>query len=214
MKAFVFSDLHTNYKQLANMEDYIHDHPEIGAIIFAGDLLNMGEPIGFAQQFLGVLDRLGITLLWVPGNNDFGMGYFRLKAKFPSLEGKIVEFEGQKFTGVGGSPASWAGQYSGETMIDRKKIAGTIFVSHEPPPGAHNYQKWDNYSPTSKKLSDVPKVHICGHIHHTWGVAYLGTTKIVKLAPLDRGFYAIMDLENLSVEFGQFREPSKIKEIE
>ena len=246
MKAFVFSDLHTSYKQLANMEDYIHDHPEIGAIIFAGDLLNMGEPVGFAQQFLGVLDRLNVTLLWVPGNNDFGMGFFRLKAKFPSLEGKIVEVNTSvisakagiqansdgslgtilknttgpeddnivKFTGVGGSPASWAGQYSGETMIDRKKIAGTIFVSHVPPPGAHNYQKFDNYSPTSKKLSDVPKVHICGHIHHTWGVAYLGTTKIVKLAPLESGFYAIMDLENLSVEFGQFKEPSKIKDVE
>lgn len=206
MKAFLFSDLHANYKQLDNIFKYLEDHGDIKVIIFAGDLINMGEPVGFAMEFIRKLDSLGLPLMWIPGNNDFGRAYYKLKGAFNSLEGKIVEFGGRKFTGVGGSPASWAGQYAGESLIDKKSIAGTIFVSHVPPPGVHNYQKNDCDSPVSKKnFSDSPLVHICGHIHSQWGCAYLGQTKIIKLAPAETGFYAIMDLTTLAVEFNYFK---------
>jgi Icc-related predicted phosphoesterase len=205
MRTFLFSDLHANYKQLCNIKDYVRNE-DIKTLIFAGDLVNMGEPVGFAEEFISVVKLLNVDLLWVPGNNDFGRSYFRLCKEFKSLEGKIVYLNGRKFTGVGGSPASWAGQYSGENLIDNESIDGSIFVSHVPPPGIHNYQKKDCISPTSnKRFSHSPLIHICGHDHFRWGCAYLGETKIVKLAPAERGFYGTMDLDTLDVEFNYFK---------
>ncbi len=205
MKAFLFSDLHANYRELDNIGKYLNNNKEIGLIIFAGDLINMGEPVGFVQKFIEVVKNTKLNFLWVPGNNDFGRGYYKLDNVFKTLEGKVVNFGGRNFTGVGGSPASWSGQYAGESMIDRKSIAGSIFISHVPPPGVHNYQRNDCQSPTSnKKFSDSPIIHICGHVHSQWGCTYLGETKIIKLAPADRGFYAILNLESLAVEFGRF----------
>jgi len=205
MKAFLFSDLHANYRELDNIKKYLEQHKEIGLIIFAGDLINMGEPVSFVQKFIEVINDIGLDLIWVPGNNDFGRGYYKLDKEFKSVEGRIVNLGGRNFTGVGGSPASWAGQYAGESMIDQRSIADSIFVSHVPPPGVHNYQKHDCQSPTSSRVfADSPIVHICGHIHNQWGCSYLGKTKIIKLSPVDRGFYAILDLESLAVEFGRF----------
>jgi len=204
MKAFLFSDLHVNYKHLNNLKRYLLEHKDIDLLICAGDIVNMGEPIGFMEEFIRVVDEIKQPFFWVPGNNDFGRAFFKLKAKHPSLEGKITEYEKFILTGAGGSPASWSGQYAGENLIDKKKIAGSIFVSHVPPPGLHNFVKGDCDSPTAKKLIDSPLVHICGHIHHIWGCAFLGSTKIIKLGALEYGQYAILDLETLKVGFGRF----------
>lgn len=222
MKAFLFSDIHVSYKQLDNLKKYLKDKP-VDLLIFAGDFVNMGEPIGFANLFRDTISEISIPFHWVPGNNDFGPGYHKLAAKFPSLEGRIAKIPQKPdtrysilatgLTGVGGSPASWSGQYAGEKMIDQKDIAGSIFVSHVPPPGVHNYQKFDSSPParggvegggSNKKFSNAPLVHICGHIHHQWGIACLGQIKLVKLAAFESGHYAIMDLETLFVEFGRF----------
>ena len=187
------------------MYDFIIQNKAISAIISAGDIVNMGEPVWFMDKFIKVVKELNLPLLWSPGNNDFGRSYHKLNSKYKSLEGRVVEFGGRTFTGVGGSPASWAGQYAGEAMIDKKKIKNSIFVSHVPPPGVLNYQKYDIPSPTSnKKFADSPLVHICGHLHYRYGVAYLGQTKVIQLASLETGHYAILDLDNLSVEFERF----------
>lgn len=257
MRAFLFSDLHVNYKMLDNLKKLLLGG-DFDLILFAGDFVNMGEPLGFAEVFIRTLDEINLPFFWVPGNNDFGRAYHRLNSKYPSLEGRVVKFvdvgseadtkdnnetmkpfnnELLRFTGVGGSPASWAGQYAGENMIDKKLIGGSIFLSHVPPPAILNWQKYDpdslpqakksDHSPAAqnllgsahrslgegglsvtpqskKRFSDAPLVHICGHIHHQWGIAHLGVTKVVKLASLDRGHYAIMDLANLHVQFAKF----------
>jgi Icc-related predicted phosphoesterase len=205
-KAFLFSDLHCRGKYLSILPELIAENKEIKVLIFAGDVVNMGEPVWFAEKFVETTQKIGLPLLWVPGNNDFGRSYYKINAKYKSLEGRVVELFERKFTGVGGSPASWSGQYAGENMVDRKKIGGSIFVSHVPPPGILTLQQKDLPSPTSnKKFSDFPLVHICGHIHYRWGTAYLGQTKVIQLASLETGHYAIMDLETLKVDFGRIR---------
>ncbi len=244
MKALLISDIHTSYKVLSLIYDLITQQ-KINCIIFAGDVVDSGEPASFVEEFIWLIERTKSKLLWVPGNNDFGRAYHKLNAKYKSLEGQVVEFSGRKFTGVGGSPASWSGQYQGERSVDKKAIAGTIFVSHVPPPSLANFQKFDQTNPkiqdTSNKqiqnynnqnnnvipsllnnvpgeelqnqisgdnnrlkLSDAPLVHICGHIHHTWGVAKLGSTKVIKLAGGYLGYYAIIDLNTLMVRFERF----------
>lgn len=204
--ALLFSDLHCSNKYLAVLPDLIDQNEKIKVLIFAGDAVNMGEPVWFMDKFVETIQKIGLPLLWVPGNNDFGRAYHKLNSKYKSLEGRVASLEGRDFTGVGGSPASWSGQYAGENMIDRKKIGGTIFVSHVPPPGILTLQQKDLPSPTStKKFSDFPLVHICGHLHYRWGTAYLGQTKVIQLASLETGHYAIMDLETLAVDFRRIR---------
>jgi len=204
-KAFLFSDLHSSMKQLSNIEVYLTNN-KYDLIISAGDFVNMGEPVWFADKFINVIANLGMPFLWVPGNNDFGRSYYKLNAKHKSLEGNVVKLLSRTFTGVGGSPASWAGQYAGESMIDKKKIGGSIFVSHVPPPGILTLQQKDLPTPPPKRrFSDSPLAHICGHLHYRWGTAYLGQTKVIQLASLETGHYAIMNLETLAVEFRRFK---------
>ncbi len=241
-KAFLFSDLHCSNKQLLNLYDFVIQNDQIKAIISAGDIVNMGEPVWFMEKFIKSIGKLKRPFLWVPGNNDFGRAYYKLNAKYKSVEGRVQKLavsnntnvipakagiqnwipdqarddnlnksdDGKllvrRFTGVGGIPVSWAGQYSGESMIDQKDIAGSIFVSHFPPPGRYFLQKNDqqfNHS-TIQQFNHAPLVHICGHLHYRWGTAYLGQTKIIQLASLETGHYAIMDLDTLAVEFERF----------
>ncbi len=224
------------------MLEIANSTPTIKALIFAGDLVDMGEPVSFVDEFVWTMEQSSLNFFWVPGNNDFGRAYHHLNAKYKSLEGIVTSYDGIKFTGVGGTPASWAGQYQGERSVDKKDIAGTIFVSHVPPPGISTFRKIDDANSKPKilnskpfdsaqgrqiqdsslenskivsdldfrnlnlqrKIIDFPLAHICGHIHHTWGVGYLGSTKIIKLAASYLGYYAIMDLQSLVVEFGRF----------
>jgi len=201
-KAILFADLHASTKQLENLYEIIIHDSNVKLILCAGDIVNMGEPVWFMEKFIKMIDDCKLPFVWAPGNNDFGRSFYKLNAKYNSVEGRIMEECGQRFTGVGGSPASWSGQYAGASMIDRKKIGGTIFISHFPPPGVLNLTKGDLNSPTStRKFSDSPLVHICGHLHYRVGTAYLGQTKVIQLASLETGHYAIMDLNDLSVEF-------------
>ena len=214
MQVFLFSDLHGNYKQLANLESLLVGNNQFGGIIFAGDVVNMGEPVSYVEQFIKILDKINLPFFWVPGNNDFGRGYHKLNAKYKSLEGRIVKFGEYKVTGVGGSPESWSGQYMGEQTVKEEDISGSIFVSHVPPPGVHNYRYTNEESPAiHKKLSNSPKVHICGHVHYREGFAYLGPTKIIKLASAELGRYAIMDLDTFKVDFKRFPSRKLDKQI-
>jgi Icc-related predicted phosphoesterase len=228
-KSILFSDLHCNNKQLQNLYDFIIKNNDIDALIFAGDVVNMGEPVWFMEKFIKIIDELKRPFLWVPGNNDFGRAYHKLNARYKSLEGKVVKYCGQKFSGVGGSPTSWAGQYEGESMIDKKAIGGSIFISHYPPPGRHFLSKYDQpchserseesirnalIDPSAasqddnqrdnRQFADAPLVHVCGHLHYRWGTAFMGQTKIIQLASLETGHYAILDLETLAVKFERF----------
>lgn len=207
-KAFLFSDLHASKRALDSMYELVI-REECSLILFAGDIANMGEPLSFAEDFLKTIEKIGLPFLWIPGNNDFGRSYELVSSKYPTLEGRVVKLFDRTFTGVGGSPESWAGHYAGKSPVDSKSVAGSIFITHAPPPVAINLEKFDREKgqkderSTSKKLSDSPLVHICGHVHSRWGVGYLGETKIIKLAPFFFGHYAIMDLETLYVEFGK-----------
>ncbi|MFA5926662.1 MAG: metallophosphoesterase [Patescibacteria group bacterium] len=60
------------------------------------------------------------------------------------------------------------------------------------------------FSGTSR-LAHSPLAHICGHLHSRAGIAYVGGTKIVKLGGAVLDHYAIMNVENLKIEFGRLK---------
>ncbi|MEK9156343.1 MAG: metallophosphoesterase [Patescibacteria group bacterium] len=205
MKAFLFSDLHASLRQLNNIQRFWGCHSEIDLAIFAGDLVNAGNPVDFTRAFIRVVAGWQKPLFWVPGNNDFGPSYEVLNQALPSLEGRVVELGGRCFTGVGGSPESWSGQYQGKRGIDANDLAGSIFVTHYPPPGTYHFLKnVTNKRLASRQFWGAPLAHICGHIHHQWGVSNLGQTRVIKLGAAELGRYAILDLDSLEVEFKEF----------
>jgi len=202
MNALLFSDLHSSKKALKKVFELVFDEKnQISAMLFAGDFVDMGEPLEYQEEFIHYHTSNPLPLFWVPGNNDFGRSYKLMQNYLPSVEGRVEQFNGFNITGVGGSPASWAGEYQGEKNIARDKIKDSIFISHEPPPNLYDLKKFDHSPAPSKKFPDAPKVHICGHIHSQWGIGYIGQTKVVKLAASYLGFAAIMNLETLTVEF-------------
>jgi len=222
MNVLLFSDLHESSRGLWALSDFLSKNKDISGLVFAGDLVNMGEPVSFAEKFVEEISKFKLPLLWVPGNNDFGESYKVLQNFTPSLEGRIVELGNRSFTGIGGSPASWASEYAGENSLSSDQIAGTILVTHQPPDGvryAPSYKKQDTSDkqipnleyPNSNgamkqlnnevRLADAPIAHICGHVHNTQGIGYIGETKVIKLASSALGNIAIMNLDNLEVNF-------------
>jgi len=225
LKLLLFSDLHAS-REAFSLFRLIFENEEVTGAVFAGDFVNMGEPLSYAEEVLKIVLNIKKPFLWVPGNNDFGRSYELFSSKIPSLEGRIVDlkeeisrlnksmarddnFPGYRFTGVGGSPDSWAGQYQGERSVLPDAVANTILVSHVPPPNLINLQPIDkeekNSQPfnnlTMKQFNDAPLAHICGHIHNHWGIGYLGNTKVIKLASMESGHYAMMNPETLKVTF-------------
>lgn len=219
LKVLLCADLHDSGRGLWLIGDYIKNNQEIIGVIFAGDVVNMGEPVEFAKKFVDSISNFNIPLLWVPGNNDFGDSYNELQNHTKSLEGRIVKLGNREFTGVGGSPASWESEYIGENALSKKNIAGKIFVTHYPP-NLVKLEKFDKGNSKSeyrnskhvsdfgfrdsslqRKIYDFPLAHICGHIHSTQGISYIGETKVIKLASSAFGNIAIMDLDSLEVSF-------------
>lgn len=226
MKVLLFSDLHDSSRGLAAIVSFLSKNQGIAGLVFAGDLVNMGEPVSFAEKFVSEISKFKLPLLWVPGNNDFGRSYKILQSFTPSLEGKIVKLGNRSFTGIGGSPASWSENYQGENSLSKEQIAGTILVTHQPPAGIKyttnpksEYRNPKQFqmsndknskhisdfgfraSDLPKEIKDAPLVHICGHLHSTQGIGYIGETKIIKLASSALGNIAIMNLDSLEVEF-------------
>lgn len=253
MKVLLFSDLHDSSRGLKALIDFLSKNQDIVGLVFAGDLTNMGQPVEYVRKFISEISEFNLPLLWVPGNNDFGESYKVLQDFTPSLEGRVVELaekggisrlenpmardEGRKvlrFTGVGGSPASWESEYRGEQTLKKEDIAGKIFVSHYPPDGIRhttnhksqitNRKQISNHeAPNSKdvilseakdpnnqtmkqsnnevRFTDAPIAHICGHLHSTYGIGWIGQTKVIQLASSALGHIAIMDLSNLKVKF-------------
>ena len=219
MNVLLISDLHDSSRGLAAIINFLSKEKNIDGVVFAGDMVNMGQPVEFAKKFIFEISNFNIPLLWVPGNNDFGQSYKVLQDHTKSLEGRIVKLGGREFTGIGGSPTSWESEYSGEQTLKKEDITGKILVSHYPPAGVTYYAKNQrseipalpagrrnpnltaNRQPPTANLKDFPLVHICGHIHNTWGIGYIGQTKVIKLASSAFGYLAIMDLDSLEVEY-------------
>lgn len=66
------------------------------------------------------------------------------------------------------------------------------------PPGT---SRKTSAAPATRPTFPSPRAHICGHIHHTEGVARVGPTKIVKLRAAMWNRCALLDLDTLVATF-------------
>lgn len=213
MKALLIADLHGSQNFLNTLKKIISDYD---LVLCAGDLTDFGRP----EDYFAELSKIIATkpFYWVSGNNDVGQNYQYQLGNLINIDGRIVEFQGLKLAGMGGSAPNYEGQNYGPTLNYSSDLSGVILLTHIPPSRRLEYSKSDiKCSPDSKfdtveasissnnlaikQFRNAPRVHLCGHIHNIYGAACLGETKIVKIGTAKNGQYAEMDLDDLSVRF-------------
>ncbi len=142
--------------------------------------------------------RHGLPLLLVHGNNDTLRAVEEFRRAGVTIHRQEREVAGVRFVGFGGDgTAPHDSQLApGETLT--LDLAGAILLTHLPPRGLH-YVVHDQGAPVQPGAA--PRAHVCGHVHHTEGIAWLGPTKVVKLRAAMWNRCALLDLDTLAATF-------------
>lgn len=213
---------------LADLHDHIERLDELKGvdtdlIVFCGDLHN-GSDRDEAMPVAAALDSLGLPVLIVPGNMDRKDVVPDLwnEAGFIVLHQTIFLHGDYGFLGLGGIVArdplrslDPTRYYHRDEEVYRtlaaayQQISGTkckIIVVHQPPRGAQDtlYNGKSSGSVCLRRFIEEyqPDLLLCGHIHEDRGESCIGSTRIVNVGELRRGFAAVIDLgENISVDW-------------
>ncbi|MCX6810303.1 MAG: metallophosphoesterase [Candidatus Berkelbacteria bacterium] len=210
MKALCIADLHDKVKFVLAL-DVLLKEKKFDLILCTGDITSGGHSMEYVLKFLDVIHSHKIPTFWVPGNNDVGEAFGTLQENLTSVENNFVEFQGEKIVGMGGIPDLY-GHNIFPPKVSAKEIEDSIFLSHIPPKKIENLKKFD-WQPekfAELKLSAAPKIQISGHIHHNWGVAWIGRTKVLKMpAGLDM-MAASLDTKTLEVDFIEMKKYDRV----
>ncbi|MBI3973107.1 MAG: metallophosphoesterase family protein [Chloroflexi bacterium] len=208
MIALCLADLHSNVTTLRRLDALLARRAhELGLVLAAGDITIPGhEP--YAADFVGVVKRHNVPLLVVHGNNDTIEAVETFRRAGVTIHRSEREIGGFRFAGFGGdgtAPHDFE-LAEGETLDLR--LDGAIFLTHVPPqvrlpygPDVPRTKMVAPPRPSGDALAGAPRAHICGHIHHIEGVAYLGPTKVVKLRAAMLNRCALLDVRTLRTDF-------------
>jgi uncharacterized protein len=202
------ADLHDQIERLDELKDTDAD-----LIVFCGDLHN-GSHRKEAAPVASALARLGPPVLIVPGNMDHKDVVPDLwsEAGFIMLHQTIFQHGDYGFLGLGGMVARDPRRlgdpgryYHRDEEVYRilaaayAKISGTkckIVVVHQPPRGAQDrlYNGESSGSVSLRRFVEEyqPDLLLCGHIHEDRGECSIGSTRIVNVGELRRGFAALI----------------------
>jgi uncharacterized protein len=202
------ADLHDHIERLDELKDIDAD-----LIVFCGDLHN-GSHRKEAMPVAAALARLGPPVLIVPGNMDHRDVVPDLwnEAGFIMLNRSFFQHGDYGFLGLGGMVAKdprrlgdLARYYHRDEEVYRvlaaayPKISGTkckIIVVHQPPQGAQDrlYNGESSGSVCLRRFIEEyqPDILLCGHIHEDRGECSVGSTRIINVGELRRGFAALI----------------------
>ncbi len=173
------ADFHGKVERYRRFIDaYLKEKPDL--VIIAGD---------FGHVKVDVFKDIDVPIYGVYGNMDGDLKHLENKINF--IDGKIVEYEGIKFLGIGE-------RYPEE--IDSIDISSQVIVSHIPPYktkdraffGMHIGSKWLRNLMEKKK----PKYIICGHVHEDAGYEKFNDTYVVNCSIGKKGIGTFIDVEN------------------
>jgi len=212
------ADLHDRVEMLDRLKGIDAD-----LIVFCGDLHNGGSretacPAAFA------LASLGLPVLIVPGNMDHKDMVPDLweSAGLRVLHGSSFCYADLVFLGMGGivakdprrlrDPARYYHRDDEvyETLVEaHQDIPGEsikIIVMHQPPRGAQDtlYNGKSSGSVSLRRFVEEyqPDLLLCGHIHEARGECFIGSTRIVNVGELRRGFATIIEIgEEITVNW-------------
>ena len=195
MRILVVADIHEKVVKLPK---------DVDAVFIAGDFTNASSA-EFAKRFL---DGIEVEKVYaIPGNMDTKDVLDLLEERGISVHGKVIDFEGYKLMGFGGSsitPFNTPMEFDDERI--EEMIAGMeadIALFHDVPNGLFDWIAGKNVGSMAIRRwieSKKPKLAFCAHIHEYKGVAKLNETLIVKVPPASKG-------EGVIVEFEDIREP-------
>jgi uncharacterized protein len=192
MRILAFSDLHRD-KDVAHA--IVQASRAADVVVGAGDFATKG--VGLADT-IDILRDLAIPTVLVAGNHDNpaalqdacrGHGAIRV------LHGDGVVLGGIPFFGLGLEiPASRNEPWN--QRLDEAEAArllkdcppGAVLVTHSPPFGVADVQTTGAHegSRAIREAVEIagPRLHLCGHIHHAWGMSgAIGRCAVHNLGP-------------------------------
>lgn len=192
MRLLAFSDLHRNDTAARAIAAA---SASADVVVAAGDFATRRE--GLADT-LDILTAMTVPTILVAGNHDqlydlrtacAGWRYGHV------LHGEGIELAGTRFFGlgyeIGGSNvAAWNSRMSemeAAALLTTCPM-GAILVTHAPPFGVADLQASGSHDGSRAIHSAVqqkqPRLHLCGHIHHSWGAAgMIGACPVHNLGP-------------------------------
>jgi len=218
MRLIVGSDFHGNE---AMVERFVvkaeEEHAEI--MLICGDITNFGT-LREATRLLSYFTRLGIPVLFVPGNCDppslLGVDLEGVRC----IHGGTASYGDVTFLGIGGSPPTPFHtpfeieekeimaelNHAAESLIDDRQV---ILLSHAPPRDTRldrtGFGLHVGSVSVRRFIEDKrPSLVFCGHIHEAKGKDRINETIIVNPGPARHGDYALATVEggDIIVEFG------------
>lgn len=188
MNILAFSDIHTDEDALDRLKA-LSAKKEYDAVFVCGDIADRGN-ISFAQDVLSIFKNTYAVF----GNNDDESIMEKMEEMGVLVHAKKIPFGKYNIVGVGGSnptPFNTPTEYSEEQIYSflQNVDKNSLVISHPPPYGFFDQIESQNIG--SKAVRRIieerqPVLVVCGHVHETSGVANLGKTKIIKIAPVSK----------------------------
>lgn len=192
MRILAFSDLHRNRD---TAQAILQASQGADVVVGAGDFATKG--VGLSDT-IDVLRDLAVPTIFVAGNHD-SLTELREACRgceaIHVLHGEEVTIAGVPFFGLGfeippGRDEPW-NQRLGEVEAGKllgKCPKGAILVTHSPPFGLADVQATGAHEGSRSIREAVeatrPRLHLCGHIHHAWGMSGLiGLCPVHNLGP-------------------------------
>ena len=145
----------------------------------------------------------------VHGNNDTLAAVEIFRRTGVTLHRREREACGYRFVGFGGDGSALHDVELAEGESMDLRLQGAMFLTHVPPRAGLRYGA-DVPPPAvaARRAGGLvggapgaPRAHVCGHVHRTEGVAWLGQTKVIKLRAAMWNRAALLDLATLRTEF-------------
>jgi Icc-related predicted phosphoesterase len=199
------TDIHGSEKAMVGVRKLIRTHkPDL--LVVCGDITNFGPP-GLAKEFL---DSIDIPTFAIPGNCDPPEVIRAIEeSKAETLHRREVDYKGENFVGLGGSPRTPYGtptEFSEERIfefLDDIMVEGGILVTHAPCWGKNDKARGTHLG--SNAILNIvekykPKLAISGHIHEARGVVEEGGTTFVNPGPANHGYSALIKLRGKKIK--------------
>ncbi len=189
MRIYAAADLHGRHRNFKIVREGLRES-RADAVVLAGDLLNYGR----GRPFLRMLEGLPVPVFLVRGNSDPSCldRWAAASRNVCSLHLNAVPINGLELVGISGTlPIPFNSRAGWREAQGLKRLAAlmqprSILVAHPPPHGCCDHVL-GRFSAGSRGLARLvraskPAVMLCGHIHESAGVAYLGDTLVVNCA--------------------------------
>ena len=202
MRIYAVADIHGKSEKLAFVREKIETLKPV-ALVVAGDITNYFN----ADGVIGQLSSMPVPVLAIRGNTDLPK-VDRLLEQYPNtspLHLNDQTINGVKFTGVGGTiPVPFNSRISWREKGIFDRLArlvneDSVVVVHCPPRGVLD-QVLGRFHAGCHRLYQLiaqrqPRLVICGHIHESPGLAYIGRTPVTNACLSRTGNGAIIDLD-------------------